>query len=157
MNNNLDLFICSTKFRYGALVGIPINYTYAAASDIQKSDIIIRGNPVDWNSQGGKLLEESLVLAEDEQIFAIAREIIQLQNNNVYLKSFSGCGAFVMYYVITSNLNSKLRLFYRPLSFRAVLYTIVGLFVFGNYALLNDVCQVSCFSHGKNRHHDKLF
>lgn len=135
--------IGSVKFRYGAFTGIPVNYTYTASDDIDKADIIIRGQSVDWNSRGGKLLEEALVLTEDEQIFGLVRESFQLVNNNVYLNSFYGCGALTMYYLITTALNNNMKLFYRPLSLRLSLYSLVGLFCLGNYALITDYSQVS--------------
>lgn len=144
MVSGFDLYhIGSTKFRYGALLGIPVNYTYTAPADINKQDIIIRGQPVDWNSQGGKLLEQSLVLSEDEQIFGIVREALQLTNNSIYFNSFYGSGVVIAYYAATTTLNSKLRLFYRPLSLRVIMYGIVSLFMFGIYTFLTDFTQVS--------------
>lgn len=142
--SGFDLYnIGSTKFRNGGLIGIPVNFSYTAASDINKMDVIIRGKPVDWNSQGGKHLEHSLVLTEDEQIFGLAREIIQVQNNSVYLNSLYPAVTIFSYYALTSILNSKLRFFYRPLSLRLMLYVISGFFAFGVYSFLTDYTQVS--------------
>lgn len=138
--------IGSLKYKFGALVGIPINYTYTDPSEIDKADFIIRGKPVDWNSKGGQLFEESLVLSEDEQIFGIAREIIQLRSNKVLLNSIYPTATIFMMYTIASGLNSKLRLFYRPLSLRVCLYAIVGFFGFGIFSLLTDFTQVSGFT-----------
>lgn len=142
--SGFDLYhLGSTKFRSGGLIGIPVNYSYTAIGDINKMDVIIRGKPVDWNSQGGKYLEQSLVLSEDEQIFGIAREIIQIQNNSVYLNSIYPAVTIFSYYTLTSALNSKLRLFYRPLSLRLMLYAISGFFAFGVYSFATDYTQVS--------------
>jgi len=138
-----DLYhIGSTKFRFGGLLGIPVNYTYTAPADISKSSITIRGQPIDWNSHGGKLLEQSLVLSDDEQVFGILREILQLWNNSVYLNSSYSTGSVVAYYIATNTLNSKLRLFSRPLSLRVVMYGIVGFFMYGVYSFLTDFTQV---------------
>lgn len=143
MVSGFDLHhIGSSKFRYGALTGIPINFTYTVPADIDKADIIIRGKPIDWNSQGGKLLEESLVLKEDEQIFAITRELRQLQTNQVFLDSLYSTGTIAAYYIFTSTVNNKMNLFYRPLSLRIFLYTIAGFFCFGVYAFITDYSQV---------------
>ena len=62
--SGFDLFsIGSTKFRFGSLIGIPTNFNYTSAADIDRSSIIIRGRAIlDWNSKGGQLLSESLVL-----------------------------------------------------------------------------------------------
>lgn len=139
-----DLYhIGSTMFRYGALTGIPVNFTYTSPADIDRMDIIIRGKPVDWNSHGGKLLEQCLVLSEDEQIFGIVRETIQLQSNQVLLDSLFSSGTIASCYVIASGINSKLRLHYRPMSLRLMLYAIVGFFGFGVYSFMTDFTQVS--------------
>lgn len=142
--SGFDLYhLGSAKFRSGGLIGIPVNYSYTAIADINKMDVIIRGNPVDWNSKGGQYLEQSLVLNEDEQIFGLAREIIQLQNNSIYLNSLYPAVTIFMYYALTSGVNSKLRLFYRPLSLRVMLYAISGFFAFGVYSFATDFTQVS--------------
>jgi hypothetical protein len=138
--------IGSTKFRYGALVGIPVNYTYTSANEIDKSSIIVRGKPVDWNSPGGLLLQEALVLADDEKIFGITREMCQLMNNKVYFNSFIGTGAIASYYVFTNTINNRLKLFYRPLSMRVFFYSIMGFFMYGLYCFVQDYTQVSYFN-----------
>lgn len=132
----------SLKYRYGALVGIPINYSYTAKNEIDRSDIIIRGKPVDWGSRGGALFEESLVLTEDEQLFGIAREMVQLRHNDILLNSLFPTASIAMVYAISTAVNSKFRLFYRPLSLRVVLYGIVYLYGFGIYSFLTDYTQV---------------
>lgn len=137
------LSIGSTKFRYGALLGIPTSYNYAATGDVDRSSIIIRGRPIlDWNSRGGQLLSESLVLTEEEQIFGLVREMLYLKERPVYFRSFCSVGCVTFYYILTSFLNSKLRLFYRPLSLRIVLYCIAGFFIYGVHSLLQDYTQV---------------
>jgi hypothetical protein len=139
-----DLYhIGSTKFRYSSQIGIPVNYTYTSPKDINKSEIIIRGKPVDWNSHGGKLLEEALVLTEDEQIFGLTREIIQVLDNRVLINSLISSGSIVFYYILSSGINSKMMLFYKPLSLRFLMYNIVGLFVSGIYAFATDFYAVS--------------
>lgn len=143
MVSGFDLYhLGSLKYRFGALVGIPVNFSYTSASEIDKSDIIVRGKPVDWNSQGGKLLEEALVLNEDEQIFGLAREILQLQNQKVFLNSIYPCLTIAGTYIFASNLSSKMHLVYRPLSLRVMLYMIVGFFGYGVYSFLTDYLQV---------------
>lgn len=143
MVSGFDLYhIGSLKYRFGALVGIPVNFTYTSPSEIDKSDIIVRGKSVDWNSKGGKLLEEALVLTEDEQIFGLTREILQLQNQKILLNSLFPCVTILGYYAATSFLNSKMHLFYRPLSLRAMMYFLVGLFAYGIYSFATDYLQV---------------
>jgi hypothetical protein len=139
-----DLYsIGSTNLRYGALVGIPVNFTYTAADEIPKGDVMVKGyEQVNWNSEGGKLLQEGLVFSEDEQVFGIAREMLELRTNKVLFNSCYATGAFFMYYTITSAINQAQRLFARPLSLRLVLYTLSGLFTSGTYCFLKDATQV---------------
>lgn len=144
MATGFDLYsIGSSKFRGGALIGIPVNYTYTSADEIPKGEITVRGyDQVQWNSQGGKLLQEGLVLTEPEQIFGICKEILELKSYSVMLNSFYPPGAIFFYYCLTSTLNSRLKLFKGPLSLRAILYILVGSFTYGLYCLIKDATQV---------------
>jgi hypothetical protein len=140
-----DLYsIGSTKFRDGAFVGVPINYTYTAADEIPRSEITVKGHEqVKWHTTGGKLLEEGLILTESEQIFGMCREILQMQTHKVLLDSITPPLFIFMYYVFTTHINAKLDLFRRPLSLRFVLYTLSSLFVYGAYCFVKDTMQVS--------------
>lgn len=139
-----DLYsIGSTNFRYGALVGIPINFTYTAADEIPKGEIMVKGyEQVNWNSEGGKLLQEGLILTENEQVFGIAREMLELRTSKVFLESVYATGGIFMYYCFSSGINQSQRLFARPLSLRLVLYSLVGLFTSGIYCSMKDASQV---------------
>lgn len=134
--------IGSTKFKYGALTGIPTNYMYTSPNDIERGEITIRGQKVNWSSEGGKNLEHALVLTDDEQVFGIAREIIQLQTQKVLLNSIFPCASIVGVYTMAHALNTKLLLLQRPFSVRGFLYVIVGLFGYGVYCLMADLTQV---------------
>lgn len=57
-----------------------MNYVYNSSKDIEKSDIRLRQEPVKWETSNGELLEKSLVLTEDEQIFGISRSILELRS-----------------------------------------------------------------------------
>lgn len=133
----------SCKFRFGAMTGIPINFTYTSPSDINKSDVMIRGKPLDWNSPGGKSLEQALVFSEDEQIFGIAREILQLQTHQVLLNSIYPCVTIVGMHALASTINSRQRLLVRPFPVRGFMYILIGLFGYGFYSFLTDTTQVS--------------
>lgn len=139
-----DLYsIGSTHFRYGALVGIPVNFTFTAADEIPKGEITVKGyEHVNWSSEAGELLQEGLIFTEDEQVFGIAREMLELKSRKVELNSLFASGAIFMYYTITSSINQSQRLFARPLSLRLVLYTLAGLFTTGTYCFLKDATQV---------------
>jgi hypothetical protein len=135
--------IGSLRLRFGANVGIPANYAWTSPDDIDKQNLIIKGNLIDWSSTAGQLLEEALVLKDDEQIFGIAREILYMKENNIILQSLYPAIGIMIYYFMTHNLNTKLQLFSRPLSLRIALYGICGFFAFGIYAFAVDYHQVS--------------
>lgn len=141
----LDLYkIGSFNFRYGTKIGIPVNYTFTAKDEIPRGDITVKGyEQVKWGSEGGKLLEEALVLTEKEQIFGIAREMIDAKNQNILVTSLYGSGSILMYYVMSSEINHKFKLFTRPLGLRMLYYTVLGLFMSGVYCFVTDFTRVS--------------
>lgn len=138
-----DLYsIGSTNFRYGALVGIPINYTYTAADEIPRTEITVKGyDQVNWSSKGGELLQEGLILNENEQVFGIAREMMELRSNNILMNSILACSSILAYYTATTGINQKQQLYSRPLSLRVILYTLTGLFIGGTYCLVKDMMR----------------
>jgi hypothetical protein len=138
--------IGSLRLRFGANVGIPANFSYTNPNDIEKSELISRGNPIDWSSHAGKLLEESLVMKEDEQVFAIAREILYMKENNIILQSLYPAIGIFTYYSMTHNLNTKLKLLERPFPLRLGIYWICAFFAFGIYAFATDYHQVRLLS-----------
>lgn len=142
--SGFDLFsIGSTKFRNGAYVGVPINYAYTAADEIPRTEITVKGyDQVDWSSKGGELLQEALILTENEQVFGIAREMMELRTHDVTINSLLASGAIVSYYSFTNGINQKNQLYGRPLSVRIVLYTLAGLFIGGSYCLMKDMSRV---------------
>lgn len=144
-----DLYsIGSTKFRDGALVGIPVNYTYTASDEIPRTEITVKGyEQVNWSSEAGQLLQDGLILTEPEQIFGMCREIIDLKSHKVLFNSMYPVAATLMYYSITSHLNSKNQLFQRPMSLRVMMYSLVGLFSAGIYFFVKDFTQVALDNH----------
>ena len=143
--SGFDLYsIGSTKFRDGCIVGIPVNYTYTASDEIPRTEITVRGyDQVDWSSNAGKLLQEGLVLSEPEQIFGMCREILELKSHKVLFNSLCPVGSILLYYSITSTINTRNQLFRGPLSLRLVMYSIVGLFSIGMYFFVKDFTQVA--------------
>nr|XP_057938131.1 transmembrane protein 177 [Doryrhamphus excisus]XP_057938132.1 transmembrane protein 177 [Doryrhamphus excisus]XP_057938133.1 transmembrane protein 177 [Doryrhamphus excisus]XP_057938134.1 transmembrane protein 177 [Doryrhamphus excisus]XP_057938135.1 transmembrane protein 177 [Doryrhamphus excisus] len=66
----------------GAHIGIPANFnsTVDDHSGITNRTIFINGKTVEWDSETGTSLKESLVFSRDAQKFAIAREVARLQS-----------------------------------------------------------------------------
>ncbi|XP_062378768.1 transmembrane protein 177 [Sardina pilchardus] len=66
----------------GAQVGIPANFnsTPDDLSGITNRTILINGKEVEWDSDVGRSLKESLVFSSEAQRFAIAREVLRLES-----------------------------------------------------------------------------
>ena len=106
----------STKYRSGAVVGIPVNYSYSDSNEINKDDVRFRNNQIEWNSESGKLLQESIILTEDEQVFGLCKSVLQLQTHRVLMNSLFPSVSFLSMYTLGRYLNINLNLFARPMS-----------------------------------------
>ncbi|EAT46501.1 AAEL002362-PA [Aedes aegypti] len=132
----------SMKARYGGVVGIPINYDYDSPADIEKTDMLIGNRKVDWSSEGGKLLDQCLVLSEDEQVFGMAREILTLNSNKRLVQAIIPTVTWVFTYSAASLINQRCNFYVRPLSLRLMLYTICGVFGYGLYSFSQDMTEI---------------
>lgn len=138
-----DLFSAgSTKSKFGAIIGIPTNYSYNSVDTINRSEIRFRNEQIKWGSESGQMLEEALVLSEDEQIFGMCRTILQLQTHRVMLNSVFPSVSFLAIYSVGNYLNTKMNLYARGLSLRLVMYAILGLFGLGSWSFMKDYNQV---------------
>ncbi|NXG00678.1 TM177 protein, partial [Sakesphorus luctuosus] len=68
----------------GSLVGIPPNFDSTAEDKkgIVNHVVVINGKEVDWESNEGVALKEALTFSLQAQKFAIAREVVYLQNGS---------------------------------------------------------------------------
>ncbi|XP_061924474.1 transmembrane protein 177 [Entelurus aequoreus] len=66
----------------GAQIGIPANFnsTLDDHSGITDRTVFINGKTVEWDSDAGASLKESLVFSREAQKFAVAREVARLQS-----------------------------------------------------------------------------
>lgn len=101
----------------------------------------VRQKTVDWESEAGKKLANSLVLTDDEKIFGIAREILTATTAKKLLYMLYPPAAFVFCYGLTTTLNKKLNLFAKPVQVRAIMYTITILYTFSLYAFVKDYTE----------------
>ncbi|XP_055626359.1 transmembrane protein 177 [Toxorhynchites rutilus septentrionalis] len=130
------------KSRFGGIVGIPINFEYGSAADIEKSEVVLCDQKINWSSEGGKLLEESLVLSEDEQVFGIAREILILNTHKKLIQSIIPAASWMFVYGTAATMNARGNFYARPLSLRLVLYAICSAFGYGIYSFATDMCEI---------------
>lgn len=96
-------------------MGVPTNYFYEKVADIERGTIQIRQKEINWNSTDGQQLQEALVLTEKEQIFAIARSILQLNTYKLLITSLYGPITCGLSYGIGQFINIRYNLYARPL------------------------------------------
>lgn len=132
----------STKSKFGCALGLPSNFNYESTKDINKSEILFRNKPINWESDAGKNLEKAIVLTENEQIFAISKSILQFQTQKVLLNSIFPTVSFVMVYSVGTSLNHAMKLFSGPVFVRGIMYTILGMFGIGSWTFMKDFNQV---------------
>ncbi|GAB0098149.1 Transmembrane protein 177 [Sergentomyia squamirostris] len=138
-----DLFYAgSTKWRFGALIGIPTNYMYTQEEDIEKKSIKLHTESIKWNSPDGEKLAQSLILTEDEQIYGMAHSMLMTANYQRLLNGLFAGGTIMTTYTMAFVLNRRMQLLSRPFAIRGVLYSILSCFAFGLWALCKDATNV---------------
>jgi len=131
-----------SSFGTGAIVGIPISFSYKIPKDIDKKNIMVGNKAVHWTSPDGLSLESALLLSESAQKFAIAREIASTSTNQIPLQiTANGMGAFLFIY-LSAAFNKKTSLFTRPVKQRAIFYSILGSFTLTLWLLIRDFMNV---------------
>jgi len=134
----------NTSFKTGALIGIPISYSYKTPKDIDRQNIMVGNKAVHWSSPDGMSLESALMLSESAQKFAIAREIASTSTNQIPMQiAANGVGAF-LYIYLTTTLNKKYSAFTRPMPLkqRVVMYSLLGSFTFTLWLFIRDFMNV---------------
>ncbi|KAG7306252.1 hypothetical protein JYU34_008852 [Plutella xylostella] len=138
-----DLFSAGSWYtRNGAIVGIPVHFTYKTLNDIKEQDIKVNQKKVDWESEAGMKLADSILLPEKVQEFAICREILSTQNIKLYLQSTYPFVCMFFGYNVAQKANKRLNLYSLPASARCVMYSLVASFSMGLYFLLHDYTEV---------------
>jgi hypothetical protein len=94
--------------------------------------------PVEWGSDDGKLLQHAIVLSENAQKFAIARELSHLDTYHVYNYGLIPSIALLLQYFLSATANDKFYGHFKPKSFRYSVYAIIGIFTYGIYATGTD-------------------
>ncbi|KAJ3643739.1 hypothetical protein Zmor_026431 [Zophobas morio] len=138
-----DIFSAGTSYsKYGVRVGLPANFFYNDLSSVDKHSIKLRDDSIVWDMDEGKLLQKSLVLSENAQLYAMAREIKFRDTPKWFIDTGVAVLSFTGMYGLCRLFNERGNLLARPRSLRFVLYALVGAFSFGSYALCKDVSQV---------------
>ena len=106
----------STSSKKGAVIGIPINFTYKSVDKVQKNSITLNNRPIEWDTPAGQSLLDSLILSSKAHKFGIARELMMTDNQLVHARGLMlGTCIFLSYsagHVLNHlyNLRQKLKL-----------------------------------------------
>lgn len=129
----------STFSRYGGIVGIPVHFRYRTKDDVETDKIILNNKTIDWTSEAGQQLLESLVLSENARQFAIARELFYLRSHHIQIRPLMiGMSMFTAYWMgaaanMTFNLSHRL-----PVVSRGIVYTFFASIGATLYCLASD-------------------
>ncbi|XP_015115904.1 transmembrane protein 177 [Diachasma alloeum] len=124
--------------RKGTYIGLPINFTYDSPSSINKNDIFINNEPVNWNREDARQLLQSLVLSEDAKKYAIGREVLMTDNSRIMCNSLTSGVLTGSCYGLASKINTSMNLYARPRLVRVILYSLTSLFFWGVWAMQKD-------------------
>ncbi|XP_033217084.1 transmembrane protein 177 isoform X2 [Belonocnema kinseyi] len=124
--------------RSGGIIGIPINFTYKTARDLEASRLLINNAPVDWSRQETEDLAQALVLSPDAKKFAIAREILTFEEFSKLWDCIAATVLFVSSYAFSQWMKYKFNMYKKSLSSRVLLYTVAGFGGVGLYFMQKD-------------------
>lgn len=120
-------FAGSTVASHGAIIGLPVTFSYARKEDVQTHSLRLRGTrePA-WETREGEALKKSLVLSDRAQRFAIARDIYWASNHYVQIQTAALSFAVVNCYFMGRLVNDRFQLLGRtPRSLRLGLYGVI--------------------------------
>lgn len=84
---DINMFHAGTTYsKYGAIIGIPVNFEYDDIKNISEQAITFRNIQVNWNPEINKEFQRSLILSKDAQKFLMARKILIVTENDLIYK-----------------------------------------------------------------------
>ncbi|XP_043798734.1 transmembrane protein 177 [Apis laboriosa] len=79
---DINIFHAGTTYtKYGAIIGIPVNFEYDDIKNMTEQTITFRNIQVNWNPEINKEFQKSLILSKDAQKFLMARKILTITEN----------------------------------------------------------------------------
>ncbi|KOC60212.1 Transmembrane protein 177 [Habropoda laboriosa] len=83
-NHDINVFHAGTiRTKYGAIIGIPVNFQYEDADSISEQTLSIQDVQIDWNTSAAKQFRRSLILSENAQKFALAQQVLTVKEPDV--------------------------------------------------------------------------
>ncbi|XP_048342647.1 transmembrane protein 177 [Sphaerodactylus townsendi] len=124
----------------GCVVGIPVSFgeTLNNEHGVANRVVMIEGEEVDWKSTEGLALKEALTLSLEAQKFAIAREIMYLQNNSPLIRAAVAPMCLAGIYVSGVAIKQLLGLYSGPRVLRGLYNLTVAMIGFVGYCLSYD-------------------
>lgn len=116
----------SFNTKYGSILGIPYNFTNTSC-DIREN-LLIKEEPVDWTRQDAQSFIKSVILSENAQKFAIAREILRIQTEEPYFNSLTLALTIATIWTFYNLISYKFRLREAKAMVRRTFYVIFILF-----------------------------
>ncbi|XP_073501812.1 transmembrane protein 177 [Phyllobates terribilis] len=127
-------------FPSGCLIGIPANYNSTEADGAGTANrlLVINGQEVDWASEPGIRLRDSLTLSIEAQKFSLAREAVHAQTSGPILQASVAPLCLTSVCVSSVALKQLLGLYSGPLVLRGVFNVLAVLLGFTGYCLCYD-------------------
>nr|XP_056717380.1 transmembrane protein 177 [Euleptes europaea] len=124
----------------GCVVGIPVSFGGTSSDEhgIANHVVVIEGKVVDWKSTEGLALKEALTLSLEAQKFAIAREVMYLQNNSPLIHAAVAPICLAGIYVSGVAIKQLLGLYSGPVVLRGLYNLTVAMIGFVGYCLSYD-------------------
>lgn len=121
----------------GCVVGIPVIFG-DDEHEIVNRVVMIEGREVDWKSTEGLALKEALILSLEAQKFAIAREVMYLQNNSPLIQASVAPICLAGTYISAVAIKQLLGLYSGPVVLRGLYNLAVAMIGFLGYCLSYD-------------------
>ncbi|KAL1464690.1 hypothetical protein WDU94_004314 [Cyamophila willieti] len=126
-----------TGSKYSFRIGLPLKFAYKSPQDINPN-MKIESKFVDFNSEEGKILRESLVLSEKAQKFAMGNEVLKCDLVAYYLQLTYPTMACFAGFFLSSKGYEMLQLYKKAIQARIVFFTGISIFSYGLYVFLTD-------------------
>ncbi|XP_060117577.1 transmembrane protein 177 [Heteronotia binoei] len=121
----------------GCVVGVPVSFGETADDEhgIVNRVVVVEGKEVDWKSPEGLALKEALILSLEAQKFAIAREVMYLQNNSPLIHAAVAPVCLAGTYISAVAVKQLLGLYSGPVVLRGLYNVAVAMIGFVGYCL----------------------
>ncbi|XP_008845598.1 transmembrane protein 177 [Nannospalax galili] len=130
------------RFPAGAVVGIPAIFLGGPVTSVDHT-VVIHGQRVDWHSPAGTKLRDALTLSRDAQKFALAKEVVYLENNVAALQALPAPACLTGTWVLSVGVKHALGLYGGPISLRAAFNLVAAMAGFVAYAFSMDSLTIA--------------